>query len=646
MDTRYLEELIEKINKASYAYYSEDNPIISDKEWDALYDELLRLEKETGIVLPNSPSHRVGGEILSGFQKHEHIAPLYSLEKVQSKEELSAWFQKQDKGIEYSLEYKFDGLSLNLTYENGYLIEASTRGNGKIGESVIAQAKTIRDIPLSVPYKGKFEIQGECIMKISVFDEYNKTASEILKNPRNAAAGAIRNLDPKVTQARKLSIYFYEIGYIEGMEFSTQRQMLNFMKENSFPLSPFYFESNSSEQIVSQLDFIEANRPKLDFLIDGAVIKICDKELRNSLGYTDKHPRWAIAYKFKAEEATTKLLDVVWEIGRTGKLTPTAILEPVDFYGVTVKRATLNNASDIARKGVKINDRVWIRRSNDVIPEILGVAESGKNSKQIIVPTFCPCCGSKLIERGAHIFCENSECSQQIIAKITHFSSKASMNIDGLSIKTIELLIENGLVISISDIYKLKLDDLLKLPSFKNKKAQNLIDAIEKSKVCTLPAFINAIGIPNVGKVTANDLANKFKTLDNIRAASIEDLLTIDEIGDQIAISIINYFTDEANTNQIKRLFDLGVSIKEDNKSDVSRFIGLSFVVTGTLSSLKRSDAEKLILDNGGKIQSSVSKKTNFLLVGESPGSKLEKAKSLDVKIIDEDEFLNMLKAQ
>lgn len=643
MDIEYLKKLVEKINKASYAYYSEDNPTISDKEWDALYDELLKIEKETGVVLPDSPSRKVGGEIISEFQKHTHLAPLYSLEKVQSKEELLSWFKKQDDDNTYSLEYKFDGLSLNLTYDKGCLVQASTRGNGKIGESVLEQAKTIREIPILIPYKGKFEIQGECIMKLSVFNEYNKSADEVLKNPRNAAAGAIRNLDPKVTAARKLSIYFYEIGYIEGKEFENQREMLDFMKENRFPLSPFYYETSSKDDILSMLDKIEKERAELDFLIDGAVIKICDKYKRNSLGYTDKHPRWAIAYKFKAEEATTKLLNVSWEVGRTGKLTPIAVLEPVDFYGVTVKRATLNNSYDITRKGVYINDRVWIRRSNDVIPEILGVAERYEDSKPIEVPRICPSCGFKLVERGAHIFCENPDCKQQVIAKIAHFVSKPSMNIDGLSIKTIELLVEKNLINSFSDIYKLKAEDLISLPSFKSKKIDNLITSINKSKNCSLAAFINAIGIPNVGKVTANDLANKFKSLDNIIAASFDELISIDEIGEQIANSIFEYFRNQKNIEEIKQLLANGVSIAEEKNKNSDKLSGLNFVITGELNSLKRSEAEKLIIDNGGKVQSSVTKNTNILLAGESAGSKLEKAKLLNTKIIDEQEFLSMI---
>lgn len=643
MDIEYLKKLVEKINKASYAYYSEDNPTISDKEWDALYDELLKIEKETGVVLPDSPSRKVGGEIISEFQKHTHLAPLYSLEKVQSKEELLSWFKKQDDDNTYSLEYKFDGLSLNLTYDKGCLVQASTRGNGKIGESVLEQAKTIREIPILIPYKGKFEIQGECIMKLSVFNEYNKSADEVLKNPRNAAAGAVRNLDPKVTAARKLSIYFYEIGYIEGKEFENQREMLDFMKENRFPLSPFYYETSSKDNILSMLDKIEKERAELDFLIDGAVIKICDKSKRNSLGYTDKHPRWAIAYKFKAEEATTRLLNVSWEVGRTGKLTPIAVLEPVDFYGVTVKRATLNNSYDITRKGVYINDRVWIRRSNDVIPEILGVAERNQDSKPIEVPRICPSCGFKLVERGAHIFCENPDCNQQVIAKIAHFVSKPSMNIDGLSIKTIELLVRKNLINSCSDIYRLKAEDLISLPSFKSKKIDNLITSINKSKNCSLAAFINAIGIPNVGKVTANDLSNKFKSLDNIIAASFDELISIDEIGEQIANSIFEYFRNQKNIEEIKQLLANGVSIAEEKNKNSNKLSGLSFVITGTLSSLKRSEAEKLIIDNGGKVQSSVTKNTNILLAGKSAGSKLEKAKSLNTKIIDEQEFLSMI---
>ena len=394
--------LVDRLNEAASAYYQHDAPIMSDMQYDALYDELQRMERESGIVLPDSPSHRVGGEPLAAFEPHRHITRLWSMDKVQSEEALEAWIDRTERlagrsDLQYYVEYKFDGLTLNLTYRDGHLVQAATRGSGEVGEAILPQARTIRSLPLSIPYKGLLEIQGECIMRLSALEAYNKTAAEPLKNARNATAGALRNLDPAVTAKRKLDAFFYQIGTIENPPYDSQPGMLDFIRQNGFQVSPYLGTPHSREELLACIAEIEKSRPSLDWLIDGAVIKVGDFALRERMGFTEKFPRWAVAYKFKAEESVTVLRNVTWELGRTGKLTPLAHLDPVDFYGVTVRKATLNNWGDIQRKRVAIGAPVWIRRSNDVIPEIMGrVGEPGPDETPVERPTVCPACGSPL----------------------------------------------------------------------------------------------------------------------------------------------------------------------------------------------------------------------------------------------------------
>ena len=390
-----MQELVDYLNKTAHAYYVLDKPLISDSEWDRLYDKLLLMEKETGIQLEDSPTRRVGGEPLSHFTRHQHLNRLWSMEKAQSTEELNAWFARVEQAhskdeslppLSYCVEYKLDGLLLNLTYEGGKLIQAATRGNGEIGESVLEQARTIQDVPLSIDYKGTVEIYGECIMRLSALHKYNETAEEKLKNARNAAAGALRNLDPKVTASRKLSAYFYGINYIEKAPFDNEEGMLNFLVENGFPVVPYFKQSSNKEDIISFVKEINEQRHLLDYMTDGCVIKVCDISTRVHLGYTDKFPRWAVAYKFEAQQQTTTLESVSWEVGRTGKLTPLGHVSPLYLSGATVSRATLNNMDDIIRKGLGIGATVWIRRSNEVIPEILGIVDDGMSIEPIIVP--------------------------------------------------------------------------------------------------------------------------------------------------------------------------------------------------------------------------------------------------------------------
>ena len=642
-----MRELTAYLNKAAHAYYVMDDPIISDMQYDKLYDELKALEAETGTVMPDSPTIRVGDATLDSFAQHRHISPLWSMDKVQSMEELDAWVTRTEKlaekeNLQYYLEYKFDGLTLNLTYLDGELVQAATRGNGVVGEAILPQARTIHTLPKQIPYKGLLEVQGECIMRLSTLEKYNKTAKEPLKNARNAAAGALRNLDPAVTASRHLDAFFYQVGTIENPPYDSQPGMLDFLRENGFQVSPYLGSSKGREDLEACIRDIEQRRGELDWLIDGVVIKVGDYSLREQMGYTEKFPRWAVAYKFKAEEAVTKLLDVTWELGRTGKLTPLAHVEPVDFYGVTVRKATLNNLGDIQRKDVAIGCDVWIRRSNDVIPEIMGRAGDPKpDEKPIEKPETCPACGSKLVERGAHLFCMNREtCRPQAVARLAHFAGREAMDIDGFSEKTAGQLYDQMGVKQPADLYTLTPMDFLMLDGFKEKKAANLSDALEKSKHCELDAFLFALGIPNVGRKTARDLALRFGTLEKLKEADEAALTAIPDIGDVVAASITEYFSFPENNQMIDKLFAAGVHPAEAQSASDGPFSGMSIVVTGTLPTLSRKQAEDLIRSRGGNAAGSVSKKTAFVVVGEDAGSKLTKAQSLGIETIDEAELL------
>lgn len=636
-----IKELIAQLNKYAYQYYVLDEPTVSDKQYDELYNELLALEKENGTVFPDSPTRRIGGEPIKEFKPHTHLKKLYSLDKCNSFDELREWDAKIKKiapDAVYTLEYKLDGLTLSLTYENGYFKGAATRGNGETGEDVTAQVSTIKSIPLSVPYKATFEAQGEGIMRLSALKKYNETASEPLKNARNGVAGAIRNLDPKVTASRNLDIIFYNVNYIEGKDINSQRESIAFLKDNGFK-TEMLFVSQDIEEIIGRINSVD--RKALDFLIDGMVIKVDDIRLREKLGYTDKFPRWAMAYKFEAEETTTVLKDVVWNVGRTGKLTPLASLEPVELCGATVSRATLNNYGDIVRKKVKKGSRVFVRRSNDVIPEILGVAEDNGGT-EIQKPEVCPACGAKLVEEGALLFCPNeSGCPPQITGRIEHFVSKDCMDIRGISEKSVAQLYEKLDVRSVTDLYYLKADDVARLDGYKDKKIENFISSVEKSKSVPLDRFINALGIENVGKKTARDLALRFKSMNALMDAERETLLEIEDIGEVVADSITSYFGKHRAL--IEKFREIGIDPKIEQQTANGAFSGKKFVLTGTLPTYTRSEATKLIENAGGEVASSVSKDTDYVLAGDNAGSKLEKARQKGIKIISEKEFISLL---
>ena len=637
-------ELTDILNKWAYEYYVLDQPTVSDKEYDALYDELKRLEEESGEVYPDSPTRRVGGEPIKEFVRHEHIARLYSLDKAVSQEQLDGFLTRMKKAAggdcSYTVEYKFDGLTVCLTYENGRFVRATTRGNGVVGEDVTAQVLTIKSFPLTIGYTGTLEVRGEAVIRLSVLEKYNATADEPLKNARNAAAGAIRNLDPKVTEKRKPDIYFYDVNYTsDGKEFS-QTEAHDFLVKEGFKVFPYFKVCHTPEEVKEAVKEIERERKTLDVLTDGAVIKVDSAAVRELTGFTDKFPRWALAYKFEAEEVTTLLKEVVWQVGRTGKLTPLAILDPVELGGVTVQRATLNNYGDILKKKVKIGARVQVRRSNEVIPEILYATEIPEDSQEIVKPTVCPACGATIKENGAHIFCPNRTCKPRITAMLDHFASKNAMDIDGFSESTAQILYEKKGVRNFSDLYKLKKEDLEGLDGFKDKKISNLLTAIEKSKTPTVSAFIYAIGIDGVGSVAAKDLAAHFKNIENLKNATAEELMGLENVGGVTADNIVGYFQDEENLQELAELETVGVRPKAERKRVTEGvFAGETVVLTGTLSGYKRSEAQKLIESEGGVCQSSVTAKTTLVLAGEEAGSKLEKAKKLGIKVIDEEEF-------
>lgn len=647
-----IRELVDKLNEYSKAYYVLDAPKISDKEYDELYDELLRLEEQSGIILPDSPTQRVGGDPLPCFEPHTHIHRLWSLDKVRTREDLIDWGKRVERiaesqqlpRVKYALEYKFDGLTINLTYEGGRLITGATRGNGIVGEDITPQIKTIRTVPLTIPFKGKMEVQGECYMKLSVLDEINKTTDEKLKNARNAAAGALRNLDPRITAKRRLDCYCYNVGYIEGKKLETQDEMLGFLRENGFTVSDYLVFCDDIETVCDEIDKAEESRPHLDFLIDGMVVKVRDFATREALGATEKFPRWAMAFKFAAEETTTTVRDITWEVGRTGKLTPRASFDPVELAGATIRHATLNNFDDIQRKRVGIGSRVFIRRSNDVIPEILSAVEGDVPERQVEKPTVCPACGAHVEHRGVHLYCTNSlSCAPQIAGRLAHYASRDAMDIDTFSEKTAALFVEELKLKSIPDLYDLGPQDYMGLQGFGERRINNLMAAIERSKDCTLGAFIFAIGIPNVGAKTAKDLARRFGTIEALRSATVEQLTEVPDVGEIVARSIVEFFADPSIAIQVDRLLAHGVKPRPEEVQQDSPISGKTIVVTGTLEKLDRRQAEALIESLGGKAAGSVSKKTDYVLAGESAGSKLTKARELGVRVLNEQEFFELI---
>ena len=647
-----MQELIEKLNVWRHEYYTLDNPSVSDRIFDMHYDELVNLEKETGIILDNSPTQKVGGEVLKEFTKHTHKAPLWSLDKAQTYEELVEWDRKIKEvypNTQYVVTKKFDGLTVNCTCENSHIVTSASRGNGRVGEDISAQCKTIVNLNQNINTNYTMEVHGEALMTKKAFEEYNKANTTPLKNLRNGAAGALRNLNTAETAKRKLISYFYDVSYIEGKEFKTYMEMMDFIKTSGFPVDNYCKLCTTVDDIIKEYEYIKANRDSLPYDIDGIVIAVNDIKTREALGYTVKFPKWALAFKFDAEEAVTKVLGVEWNVGRSGRVNPTALLEAVDIMGTTVQRATLNNIDDIKKKAVKINANVRIRRSNDVIPEILETLD-GDNTTEITSPTNCPSCGHPLVMNGAYLVCENSlECKPQLVKSISHYCNRDAMNIRSVNDKTIEPLIEAGLLNSLLDLYSLKdnFEAITNLERFGNKKTQNILDEVEKSREGKyLYQFIYGLGIPEVGKKTAQDLCKHFNDdVSKIINSTVEDFLNVPDIGEVIAVNLASWFKDETNLNLFNALLSLITFNKSDNTTIESIFTGKTVVVTGSLSKFSRNEAKAVLEKLGAKVAGSVSKKTDYLVFGEDAGSKYDKAISLGVKTIDDSEFNNIIES-
>ena len=645
-----LKWLTQEVNKHNKNYYVYDNPTISDAEYDKLYDELLALEKELNFSFPDSPTSRVGDDVLSKFEKRKHEFPLYSLNKVKDFSDLGKWISdmQNDSGkqdLDFSLEYKYDGLKVVLEYDGGRYKTATTRGNGKIGEDVTLQVKTIRSVPMNIPFKKRLIVQGECMMTNKAFEEYNKTADIPLKNPRNGVAGAVRNLDPKETAKRKLDFFCYDISFVEDYNIKSQKDMHDFILDQGFLTGDYFKIIKNLKQAELEIEKIDKTKEHLDVMIDGMVLKVNDSSIREDIGYTNKFPKWAIAYKFKPIELSTTLKNVVWQVGRTGKITPIAILDPIELSGATVSRATLNNTQDIERKQISINSRVFVRRSNEVIPEVMGLAEKSDDAIEIIAPKYCPSCNSELKTIGANLFCVNHKhCYEQIVDRLTQFVSRNAFNIEGLSEKTLNQLYQKFDLSYPYELFTITESMLSQLEGFKEKKINNLINSLEKSKNIDWSNFIFSLGILYVGDKTAFVLSKKYNSIEELKSATFEELISIDDVGEIVANSIIEYFQDKDNLTNIDKLIELGVKINfSNNNTEENYFTNKTIVLTGALSSFSRPELTKILLSYGANVTSSVSKKTDLVIAGKDAGSKLDKARDLNIEIIDEDTLTNLL---
>lgn len=654
-----IEELRKILEEHNYNYYVLDNPTVSDFEYDSLMKRLSLLEEENPeFKNENSPTQRVGGEALSEFEKVEHTIQMQSLADVFSEGELNDFLARVKSSLEgeepeYVVELKIDGLSVSLEYENGVFMRGSTRGDGFIGEDITQNLKTIKSIPLKLDTDIEYlEVRGEVFMPKDSFLKLNESreleGESLFANPRNAAAGSLRQLDSKITAKRKLDIFIFNIQQIRGKEFETHKESLEFLKGLGFKISPTLNVFKDSKDIFNEINRIGEEREKLSFDIDGAVVKVNSLRQREILGSTSKVPKWAAAYKFPAEQKETILLDIALQVGRTGVITPNAVLEPVRIAGSTVSRATLHNIDNITDKDIRIGDTVVIQKAGDIIPEVVRVIKEKRtgNEKVFSMPSVCPACGEPLYreENEAAVRCLNSNCPKQQLRAIIHFASRDAMDIDGLGPAIVNQLLEDKLIEDAADLYTLKYEELINVERFADKSAKNLITAIDASRERGLDRLLFALGIRLIGSRGAKLIAQNFKSIDNIMNAEEEAISKINEIGGKMANSIVHYFKDEKSQRLIEKLKSAGVKCTYDNENVGNIFEGKTFVLTGTLPNLKRNDAKKLIEENGGKVSGSVSKKTDYVVAGEEAGSKLEKAISLGIAVISEEELLNMIK--
>ncbi|NMA38027.1 MAG: NAD-dependent DNA ligase LigA [Papillibacter sp.] len=652
-----IEALRREINEHNYRYYVLDEPSIDDFTYDELMKRLIKLEEEhPELKTPDSPTQRVGGQPLKGFETVTHIVPLMSLNDVFSKEELFAFGHRlirENAAQEYLVEPKIDGLSVALIYENGIFTRGATRGDGTVGEDVTENLKTIKTIPLSIPDAPPVLIvRGEVFMPNRVFNELNAqreiSGEKLLANPRNAAAGALRQLDPKIAAARRLDIIIFSVLYAEGLSFAKDSQWLDYLRSKKFKVVD-YTLCSSIEDSYRRIEELGEGREAFEFGIDGAVVNLNLLADRQRLGSTAKAPRWAAAYKYPPEVKESRVLDITVQVGRTGVLTPKAVVEPVRLAGTTVTNATLHNQDFISEKDIRIGDTVLIRKAGEIIPEVLAVVLDKRpdGTKPYRLPEACPQCGSPVVrdEDGAALRCTGAECPAQLLRNITHFASKNAMDIEGLGPNLVKALVEGGLIKSAADLYYLEAAAVADLERMGKKSSENLIASIEKSKNNSLNRLIYALGIRQVGDSAAKTLAARFKSMDALSRAGIEELTRIEDIGPVTASYIYDWFNNPQSMHLLGRLKEAGVNM-EDRTAEVQtdrRFEGLTFVLTGGLSALTRDEAGEIIERFGGKVSSSVSKKTSIVVAGENAGSKLAKAESLGVKVIDEAEFMRMI---
>ena len=654
-DAQEILELRRELNQANYEYYVKDDPTMSDYDYD---HKLRRLEELEGahpeLVTPDSPTQRVGGKALESFQQVTHRVPLESLQDVFDFDELRA-FDQRVRGVEpnvaYSVEPKVDGLSVALEYRDGQFVRGATRGDGLVGEDVTENLKTVKSIPLSIPdVPGTLIVRGEVYMPKKVFHALNeqreKRGEALFANPRNAAAGSLRQLDPKIAAQRRLDIAVFNIQWAEDEEFHSHTEGLNYLASKGFKVIP-HVTCAAIEEAVAQVTAIGEGRENYPFDIDGAVIKVDDLAQRQTLGSTAKFPRWAAAYKYPPEVKPSRLTDIVIQVGRTGVLTPKAVLEPVRLAGTTVTSATLHNQDFIAEKDIRIGDTVLVRKAGEIIPEVLSVVMDKRPADAVPYrfPEVCPECGAPVArdEDGAHIRCTGAECPAQLLRNLAHFASRDAMDIEGLGIAVVENLVKAGLVKTPGDLYFLREEDVAGLERMGKKSAQNLMAAIEKSKSQDLSRLLFAFGIRQVGQKAGKILAQRFGSLDKLQNAAVEELTAVDDIGAITAQSIVDWFASPQSQHLIERLKEAGVNMQAEEKGADQRFAGKTFVLTGTLDRFTRAEATQMIEDRGGKAAGSVSKKTTYVVAGEAAGSKLRKAQELGVPVLTQEEFLALM---
>ena len=657
-----IEALRSQIRRHDHLYYVKGHPSISDAAYDKLLRELSELEEKfPDLKTPDSPTERVSGRVQESFGEVRHLAPMLSLESLMNEDEVREFGKRMEKGlglsrVGYMAEPKFDGLSVELVYREGRFLRGSTRGDGAVGEDVSENLKTIRSLPLSLftqerPASGTVSVRAEAIMRLEEFESLNRRITEMGKepfaNPRNAASGSLRQLDTRVTASRPLDLFAYDVMYADSVAIRSQREALDLLAEWGFRVDPTSRLCESLDEVVAYHRELEAKRDDLDYEIDGIVVKVDRRDQQAELGSRSRSPRWAVAFKFAPRQEVTEVMDIAVSVGRTGKITPVALLRPVDVSGVTVSRATLHNQDEVRRKDVRVSDRVRIQRAGDVIPEVVEVLLEHRKGDppEFQMTTVCPVCGSRVELKGAYHVCTGGwSCRAQQTGRIEHFASRGAMEIDFLGEKTVAQLVERGLVRDLSDLYRLEKKDLLELDGFAEKSAENLVNAIEASKKAPLDRFLYGLGIGNVGQHVAQVLASHFGSLARIMDATEDELLSVHEIGEEVARSVVDYFTDVKNRRVIEDMQRNGLDLVWEASQKEKTLAGTRVVFTGTLSKLHRDHAKRLVEERGGRVTSSVSKNTSFVVVGEDAGSKAEKARELGVKVLSEDDFLAMVK--